>query len=397
MDVVIVGGCGHIGLPLGIALAASGYQVALYDLDQEKRHIVAEGRMPFLEYDAEPLLKQVIGKTLHPTGDVSVVGRTERVIVTVGTPVDEYMNPTLTPIFALAEQLAPYLKPQAHVIMRSTVFPRTCERLADYFEQRGLEVHVSFCPERIAQGYAIRELSKLPQLVSGFSPEAIQESERLFQRLGCETIVLEVLEAELAKLFSNAWRYLQFAIANQFYMIAASNGVDFGRIHHAMTHRYGRADLFPTAGFAAGPCLLKDTMQLSAFYQNNFLIGHAAMLVNEGLPAFVISELRKRFDLSRQVIGVLGMAFKADVDDTRDSLSFKLVKLLRFYGSTVLMSDELAQSPDFVSRDELIARSSIVIVAVPHRAYRSLSIPEHVQVVDLWGCLPTPARAGAQS
>jgi UDP-N-acetyl-D-mannosaminuronic acid dehydrogenase len=126
-------------------------------------------------------------------------------------------------------------------------------------------------------------------------------------------------------------------------------------------------------------------MQLSAFHQNNFMLGQAAMLVNEGLPAFIVGELRRKFDLRREVVGLLGMAFKADVDDIRDSLSYKLGKLLRFYGASVLYSDEYASDPDFISKEELVARSSIVILGAPHSAYRGLRIPERVHLVDIWG------------
>jgi len=384
-DVLIVGGYGHIGLPLGIALADAGLQVALNDLDESKGRVIAEGRMPFLEYDAEPILQRVLGKTLHLAQPLAAAARSRTIVITIGTPVDEYLNPKLMPMLGLAEALLPHLQPGHHVVLRSTVFPRTTERLASFFASHQADVKLSFCPERIAQGYAIRELRRLPQIVSGTTPEAVRLSEELFRRLGLEILVVDPLEAELAKLFSNAWRYTQFAIANQFYMIAAENGVDFHRIHHAMTHHYDRADHFPGAGFAAGPCLLKDTLQLSAFRQSNFMLGQAAMLVNEGLPAFIVDELRRKFDLPRQTVGLLGMAFKADVDDIRDSLSYKLGKLLRFHGAQVLYSDEFAEDPTFIDKEDLVARSSIVIVATPHTAYRSLVIPEGIHLVDVWG------------
>jgi UDP-N-acetyl-D-mannosaminuronic acid dehydrogenase len=171
-------------------------------------------------------------------------------------------------------------------------------------------------------------------------------------------------------------------------MIATEAGADFAKLHKAMTSGYDRAQDFPGAGFAAGPCLLKDTMQLSAFYQNNFLLGHAGMLINEGMPGFVVNQIqRNRGDLKQEVVGILGMAFKADVDDIRDSLSYKIGKLLRFNGATVLYSDEFATDPTFISKEELVERSSIVILGAPHSAYKSLKIPSRVYLVDVWGFL----------
>lgn len=384
-DAIIIGGYGHVGLPLGIALANEGFQVGLYDIDKSWEKLILEGKMPFLEYDAEPILERVVGSSLHLVPNLSAVAQGKSIIVTIGTPLDEYMNPKVLPILNLAEEMFPYLNGDHHLILRSTVFPGTSKRLYDYFTDRGTFLHLSFCPERIAQGYAIRELRKLPQIISGFTKTAIERSEIMFQKLGVKTVIVSITEAELAKLFSNAWRYIQFALANQFYMIAVENDASFEQIHTAMTYGYNRAGGFPGAGFSAGPCLLKDTMQLSAFYQNNFLLGHSAMLINEGLPSFIVNQIRKKFDLQKEVIGILGMAFKADVDDIRDSLSYKLGKLLRFYGAKVLYSDEYASDPTFISKEELIAKSSIVILGVPHRAYSQLHIPTQVHLVDVWG------------
>jgi UDP-N-acetyl-D-mannosaminuronic acid dehydrogenase len=168
-------------------------------------------------------------------------------------------------------------------------------------------------------------------------------------------------------------------------MIAHSYGVDYDKVRKAMVEEYGRAANLPSAGFAAGPCLLKDTMQLASFYGNNFNLGHSAMMVNEGLPSFIVEDLRKRYDLSKKTVGILGMAFKADIDDIRDSLSYKLGKILRFYGSNVLYSDEYAKDPTFISKDKLIEQSDIVIVGVPHSQYKGMDIPEGVDVIDLWG------------
>ena len=190
------------------------------------------------------------------------------------------------------------------------------------------------------------------------------------------------------KLFTNAWRYIQFAAANQFYMIAESNGVDFNRVRKAMVDGYGRAATLPSAGFAAGPCLLKDTMQLAAFNTNSFSLGQAAVGINEGLPSFVVESLRRRYQLDQTKVGILGMTFKADIDDIRDSLSYKLGKVLRFYGADVAYSDEYASDPTFISKEQLVARSDVVIVGVPHSAYRTLVIPERVEVVDLWNIVP---------
>lgn len=387
-DVLIIGGYGHIGLPMGIVMANAGFNVALYDIDKSKEADIRAGKMPFLEYDAPPILERVIGKTLHIADDISTVTQSQSIVITIGTPVDEYLNPKLMPILQLTEKLSPYLREDHHIILRSTVYPGTSERLYKILKSLGKNPHLTFCPERIVQGYAIREYAKLPQIISGFTPEGIARSAEIFEKVGQEVIIVDVLEAELTKLFSNAWRYIQFATANQFYMIATENGIDFDRIHHALTYQYDRARDFPKPGFAAGPCLLKDTLQLTAFYKNNFQMGYNAMHINEGMPAFIVEQLREKFDLEMETVGILGMTFKADIDDIRDALSYKLGKLLRFYGVNVLYSDEFAEDPTFISKEELVERSSIVILGVPHSAYRALDIPQDTYLVDIWGFFP---------
>ena len=387
-DICIVGGCGHIGLPLGIAFAAEGKRVLLYDLNASAIETVRQGEMPFIEYDADPLLCKTIGKTLFCSSDIESVGQARFLIVCIGTPVDEYLNPKLRSMLDLFAKLQPYLNNQQTIVIRSTVYPRTCHQIHDLLEKDGNGPwQIAYCPERIAQGYAIRELKELPQLVAGITEKALEDVKTLFSVIAPKVIPVSIEEAELAKLFTNAWRYIQFATANQFYMISNSLNVDYDRVRRAIVDGYGRAYGMPSAGFAAGPCLLKDTMQLAAFNNNNFALGHAAMMVNEGLPGYLVEQLRQKYDLKKVCVGILGMVFKADIDDIRDSLSYKLGKILRFHGAHVLYSDEFAKDPTFISKEELVADSNVVIVGVPHSAYKQLSIPSSVDIVDLWDIL----------
>jgi UDP-N-acetyl-D-mannosaminuronic acid dehydrogenase len=394
-DICVVGGAGHVGLPLALAFAAAGQRVIIYDLNTAAMDLIKGGTLPFVEYGAEPLLKDALQQDrLLFSADPRDITRATHVIVTIGTPVDEYLNPKLRALLDLFKQLRPYLRPAQTIVIRSTVFPRTCRQVERALSQDGQRWKVAYCPERIAQGHGIRELRELPQIVSGSSPEAVDAATRLFSSVAPEIVHLEIEEAELAKLFSNAWRYIQFAAANQFYMLANSIGVDFNRVREAMVRGYGRAASLPGAGFAAGPCLLKDTMQLAAFNNNSFPLGHAAMAINEGLPNYLVDVISRRHSLAETRVGILGMTFKADIDDIRDSLSYKLGKVLRFHGAEVLYSDEFAKDPTFISKEELVARAHVVIVGVPHSAYKSLAVPAGVDIVDLWGVLPASVAAG---
>ena len=384
-DLCVVGGCGHVGLPLAITLADRGLKVAIYDINDRAVESVKAGRMPFLEAGAEPVLKRVAGKNLEVANDPQFVTRSRHVVVVIGTPVDEHLNPTFHRMRRFFTDLVPHLVDGQCVILRSTVFPGTTEKVRDLIAAGGKRVHVAFCPERIAEGKAMEELTALPQIVSGCDETAVKMASELFGTIANGLITLSPIEAELTKIFANVWRYIQFATANQFFMIAADYGLDFYRLYEALTKDYPRMAGLPKAGFAAGPCLFKDTMQLSAAYNNNFALGHAAMLINEGLPNFVVRRMKGLFDpLDEKTVGILGMAFKGESDDPRESLSYKLRKLLEHEAGDVLCTDEFIADPDFVPLPELVDRADVLVVAAPHKAYKRLELPEGKPVVDIW-------------
>jgi UDP-N-acetyl-D-mannosaminuronic acid dehydrogenase len=383
-DICIVGGLGHIGLPLGIVFASKGLKVCLQDINKESAEIVSKGKLPFVEYDAEPLLKEVISKgNLTISLDTKSISLAKNIIITIGTPVDEYMNSRTREFLEFISSLKEHLNPDQLIIIRSSVAPNACEQIKRTLGE-DQPWKLSYCPERIVQGYAIKELKKLPQIVAGFSDEAVSEASNLFKKISSSIIETTMHEAELAKLFANSWRYIQFAIANQFYMVCEDQGVDYNKVRRAMVEGYERASQLPSAGFAAGPCLLKDTMQISSFYQGGFLLGHSAMMVNEGLPNFLVNQMKAKYDLNKRKVGILGMAFKADVDDTRDSLSFRLAKILKFSGAEVFCSDEFAQNPDFVTKEEIIDNCKTVIIGAPHSNYNDLKFPKSIDVLNIW-------------
>jgi UDP-N-acetyl-D-mannosaminuronic acid dehydrogenase len=389
---VVVGGCGHVGLPLGIVLAShADYNVSLLDIDVEKVRLVNSGKLPFREEGAEELLSQLCGGNLHATDDYGCLQDAEIVITVVGTPVDRHLNPTAHELHRSIDRLLQQMHDGALLILRSTVYPGVTKLVYDRVRNRGRKIQVAFCPERIAEGKAIEELVKLPQIVAAFEPEAMRRATELFLKLSPTVIELEPLEAELAKLFTNSWRYLNFAVSNQFYMLAESYGLDFYRIYEAVTRDYPRMRSFARPGFAAGPCLLKDTLQLSTFANNNFFLGHAAMLVNEGLPNFIVGQLRHE-GLAGRTVAILGMAFKAESDDIRDSLSFKLRKLLESEGVEVLCTDPYVQEASFVSLKEAL-EADIIILGAPHSVYREVRFSQGKRVIDVWNFWPARATA----
>ena len=388
LDVVVLGGGGHVGLPLSLAFAQAGLRVGIYDISQPALDRIAAGEMPFKESGADELLTELLPTgRLEMSTDGAILARTSQVVVVIGTPVDEFLGPSMTVFERAVAQISPHLREGALVVLRSTVYPGTTAYVAQHLQRRGAHVDVAFCPERIAEGHALEELHTLPQIVGADTEVAAERAEALFGVLAAKTIRTTSKEAELAKLFTNTWRYMKFAVANQFFMIADQAGVNYGNVLNAIRTDYPRAADLPAPGFAAGPCLFKDTMQLAAFTSDHFPLGQAAMQVNEGLPAYIVSALERRYDgLQGKTVGILGMAFKAESDDPRASLSYKLRKLLAWAGATVVCTDPYVRDDRLTTLDCVLQESEVLVLGVPHRAYRNLPVGGK-DVVDVWGAL----------
>lgn len=380
--VCIIGGCGHVGIPLGIALGYKGNDVKLVDINLMAIEAINKGILPFQEDNADEYLKSILGKNLIATNNIDEVKTSDVVIFVTGTPVDEHHNPRVQDVINVIENYIPYMNKNQLVILRSTIFPGVFDVVENALKEKLGGCKLAFCPERIVQGKGIEEIFNLPQIISANSDAAFGESSELFGNITKTIIKLTPTEAELAKLMTNSWRYLEFAIANQFYMMVESKGQDFYKILDAMKYEYPRAQHFTKAGLAAGPCLFKDTMQLSAFYNNQFFLGQAGMLVNEGLPNFLIEKLEEKMGtLKDKNIVILGMTFKPNNDDTRESLSFKIKKLLSFKMANVICSDPYLKDTEEMSK--AISKADGIILGVPHKEYLNLNIK--VPFVDCWG------------
>ncbi len=387
-DVTVVGGAGHVGIPLVLALAEAGLRVNVNDLNQATLDTLASGRLPFIEYGAEAVLaKALAAKRLVFTNGSELISGGSPVIVTIGTPIDEFLNPVRRVVQECIDAILPALADGQLLVLRSTVFPGTTDWLSGYLEAKGRKLQVAFCPERVVQGFGLKELREMPQIVSGCTPAAEAAAVALFEHIAPEVVVLTPLEAEFAKLFANAYRYIEFAATNEFYVIAKAAGVDYSRVLAGMKHNYPRLKSMPRPGFAAGPCLVKDTMQLSAFARNQFGLGHAALLVNEGLVLQVVDDLRRRYDLAKLTVGLLGMAFKAETDDNRASLSYKFKKVLSGQARALLTTDPfVTNDPELLPLDTVVAQSDLMILCAPHALYRDTDFKAK-PVFDVWGHL----------
>jgi UDP-N-acetyl-D-mannosaminuronic acid dehydrogenase len=374
LKVAIIGGGGHVGLPLGVVLAGADVKVVAIDNDEKRLEKIRSGLVPFIEPGIGDLLKNCLSNgTFSIEKSISFIKNVDFVIIVIGTSIDEHGNSNAFYLENIIGPCIDLMEPNQVLILRSTIFPGVTRFIEKIIEKKNKTIRVAYCPERIAEGRAVEELSKLPQLVGVRSKEDFQHVSKLFDHIGCESILVTPEEAELAKLFSNSWRYIKFGIANEFWTISNSLGLNYENIRKALSYNYPRALDLPKAGFAAGPCLPKDTMQLNSVSFGKFNFGSTALTVNESLPYHVVEQLASKFKLDTLVIGLLGSAFKPETDDQRSSLTYKLRKILKLVSKEVLITDP------FISNDErilpleyVLEKADLLVICTSHEAYENL-------------------------
>jgi UDP-N-acetyl-D-mannosaminuronic acid dehydrogenase len=390
MKVALVGGCGHVGLPLGVSLAVLGFDVVAFDVDRTVVAQVNKGISPFKENLLDEYLISALGKKFIATTNPSVLSDCDVVIMIVGTPLDSELKPITNQVVNVLSDISEFLRDGQLLILRSTVYPGSTRQIEEKLQNIGLEISVVFCPERIIEGYAIEELHKLPQVIGARNDKDFEKASQVFSKFGIDLIRTNPEEAELVKLFTNSWRYIKFAAANEFWEISTNLGIDFNIVRDAIRMDYPRASDLPGAGFAAGPCLFKDTKQLSASSNSGFKLGEASIEINEGLPKFIVDKLKEKFDLKQMSVGILGMAFKAESDDIRSSLSYSLMNKLQDECRNVHISDPFVKGENrLISLEDLIEKCDIIIIGAPHSQYSLIKFHKHV--VDVWNLLDQPS------
>jgi UDP-N-acetyl-D-mannosaminuronic acid dehydrogenase len=382
MQISIVGGGGRVGLPLAILLAEQGHSIVVVDSDQNRVNLINSRSMPFVEIGIDEILLKLRTDQLIATTNNEKIRSSDVCILIIGTPVNDDGTPSANFIGDLVIDLSKYLQSTKLLILRSTVYPGITEEISNIIRENCKETLVAYCPERIAEGKALEELKLLPQIIGVDSEKAYDIAREVFRGVTPKFIKTTFKEAEITKLFANTYRYFKFAIANEFFQICQSNDINWENVWLALKQDYPRGKDLPQPGFAAGPCLVKDTMQLNYFARNRTILGKSAININENFPEYIVELLESKYDLKQMTVGILGMTFKADVDDFRASLSFKLKNILKSKSEKVLCSDELLQKDYFISSEKLIKDSDIVIIATPHSAYSRLIINK--PLVDIW-------------
>jgi UDP-N-acetyl-D-mannosaminuronic acid dehydrogenase len=395
---VAVIGLGRVGLPLALAFAERGIRVHGVDVNQEYLDFLGNGKMPFWEEGGEALLLRHHGNLMTSGTDSAVVAECDYIVLTLGTPVDENMDPDLRQIDRALTALAPHLRDGQTLVLRSTVSPSTTRWVQakvedDFGHKVGRDIFLAFCPERIAEGRALEELFSIPQIVGGVDDLSTARAAELFKVLGVECLLTDDMSAELAKLFTNMYRYINFAVANEFMIIAGQHDRDINHIVHLVNHGYKRGGL-ALPGFTAGPCLFKDGFFLVNEIPFTDLIT-TAWKINESVPLFLVAGLKDHMELRNKKAVIMGAAFKANSDDPRQSLSFKVRKALQRERANVVMHDPHIPGMD-APLAEVLRGADLVFVATNHSVYGKISLEElrdmvggHSVVCDIWNIFKT--------
>lgn len=395
---VAVIGVGRVGLPLAIFLADKGHTVWGLDIDQEKISLISKGNMPFMEERAEILLKKHLNKSLQFSTDYSKIADANVIILTLGTPVDENMNPSMVQIDNALKSASKYFKSNQLLILRSTVSPGTTAYVGSYINdlfkiEVGRNFYLAFCPERIAEGRSLIELKEIPQIVGGLDRQSTQKASEFFKNLGIEVNTSDDVSAELAKLFTNMYRYINFAIANEFMILAGNWRRDIYKIVELVNNNYKRGGL-ALPGLTGGPCLFKDGFFLVGDVPFSDLIT-TSWKINESIPLFLIKKIRERTRLNGKKTAILGLAFKAEIDDIRESLAFKVKKALERERSKVYLHDPYV--PGYQNDiDEVLKDANLIFLATNHAYYRKLEfnkvkklVSKNCVICDVWNVFKT--------
>jgi UDP-N-acetyl-D-mannosaminuronic acid dehydrogenase len=388
---VAVVGLGRVGLPLALSFADRGLDVIGVERQDAVLDQIAAGYMPFRETGTQELLGRVLdGGRLERTKVVQEAARADHIVLTLHTPSYVHIEIDISQIRGVVDDLLPILREGHSLILRSTVAPGTTEWVAGYIEQRrgfkvGEDLFVSHVPERIAENHFLEEIATLPCIVGGVGEGSGLRAAELFEVFGTEIVQTTPVQAELAKIWTNILRYTQFALPNLLMMECEQYGANVFDVIDLINHDYPRGGM-GRPGLTAGACLRKDF----AFSEERssapgMLL--AVSRVHETVPLFLVKGLKSRLggSLRDLKVAVLGLTFKRDSDDVRDSLSYKVVRMLERELAHVVRHDPHVPE-DSEPLEVALDGADAVVLATNHSEFAGLveRLSEGTLVVDPW-------------
>jgi UDP-N-acetyl-D-mannosaminuronic acid dehydrogenase len=396
-DVSVIG-LGRVGLPLALCLADRGLRVVGVDNDPARLGAIGEGRMPFAETGAQELLDGVHAARRLTLSEHAVDAAGARhIVITLGTPSFSHIEIDMRDIRSALDDLLGVLAPGHSLILRSTVAPGTTDFVAGYLAkhrgfQVGEEVFVTHAPERIAAGRFLEEIDTLPCIIGGVGARSGEVAAGLFATFAAPIVQTTPVQAELAKIWTNILRYASFALPNLLMMDCERHAANVFEVIELINRDYPRGGI-ARPGLTAGTCLRKDfAFSEERSHAPGMLL--AVSRVNESVPLFLLEGIKRRLGtLGDRKVAVLGLTFKADTDDERDSLAHKLIRQLERELTDVAVHDPRVATPT-MALAEAVDGADAVVIATDHSEFRDprtlTTIAEcagsECLVVDPWDC-----------
>jgi UDP-N-acetyl-D-mannosaminuronic acid dehydrogenase len=397
-DVAIIG-LGRIGLPLALSFADRGLRVIGVDRNPERLAAIGAGRMPFEEPGAQEILARVqSARALELSDRAADAAGAPDIVLTLGTPALSHIEIDMRDVRSALDDLLGHLRPGHSVVLRSTVAPGTTEFVAGYLAKHrgfaiGEDVFVAHVPERIAAGRFVEEIDTLPCIIGGVGPGSGDRAARLFSSFRAPIRQTTPVQAELVKIWTNILRYATFALPNLLMMDCEQHGANVFEVIDLINRDYPRGGM-AQPGLTAGTCLRKD-FAFSEERSNAPGMLLAVSRVNESVPRFLVEGVKRRLggSLRDRKVAVLGLSFKANTDDERDSLAHKLLRLLERELADVAVHDPRVATPT-QSFDDAVRDADVVVVAANHDEFRGPGplrrigalAGEDALLVDPWNC-----------
>ena len=396
---ICVIGIGRVGLPLGLSFAKAG--ISVYGLDKSEDYVkeLKKRKIPFYEKNIE---KYIYTNNFYPTTNTKVIQKCDILIITVGTPLSDVGEPDYSQLETCLKDIVKYNVEDKLIIMRSTASPGTLENFIKPFLEKhtGLKANIDFglvvCPERILAGKALEEIKELPEIIGAENDICAEITKEIFKKINKNKkfFVTTPKAAELGKLFINVYRYVNFALANEFGLLSEQYEEDAYEIINMINKDYKRGGI-PNPGLTGGPCLSKDGYYLiSNITFPDFIL--MAWRLNETIPQYIINKLKNKLkqkgkSLYNCKIAVLGIAFKADIDDTRYSPSIKIINILKKENAEVLIHDPYVR--DTLPLENVINKADAIILATNHSKFKNIldkickigTYKKDCIIVDYWG------------
>lgn len=396
-------GLGYVGLPLAVEKARAGYEVIGFDIQSQKVEMVNKGENYIGDIVDDDLKELVMAGKLKATTDFSFISNVNTVCIAVPTPLDKYKQPDLSYVVSSTRNIAKYLKKGMLVILESTTYPGTTEEvIKPILEESGLkcgkDFFLAFSPERVDPGNKEYNTKNTPKVVGGCTVDCTEVAGTLY-RCVLDGDIMEVSSpavAEMEKILENTFRNINIALANEMAILCDRMGIDIWEvIDAAKTKPYGFMAFYPGPGLG-GHCIPLDPFYLEwkakEFDYHTKLI-ETSGIINDSMPEFVVDNVMKLLNKEKKALNgarvlVMGVAYKKDIDDMRESPALKVLELLEKHGAEIVINDPYVpkfkhNGKEYVSVqwEEAIKSSDIVLITTDHSCYDYDAIVNDAKII----------------